>query len=84
MRAGVAWLAANPGLRHVGGRRWSIDDVENVARWFGASRQRRAGPDDVARVHAFERVVRTGLVVQEALPLATVLLEQLEAWAPPR
>jgi len=81
VRFGAAFLTAHPEHVLVGGEAWQATDVEGVARWFGAVGPRRsAGADVVARVDAFERVVRSRLVVDEAMPLAQVLLDAMSGW----
>jgi hypothetical protein len=81
VRFGADFLTDHPEHVLVAGASWQAEDVEAVARWFGGIGPRRgAGADVVARVDAFERVVRSRLVVDEALPLARVLVEAMEGW----
>jgi hypothetical protein len=79
VRFGARFLEAHPEHVLVGGARWGIADVEAVARWFGSVRG-CADADVDARVFAFERVVRSGLVQPDARPLADALLERIDAW----
>jgi hypothetical protein len=79
VRFGASFLAEHPEHVLVSGATWEVDDVEAVARWFGAVSD-EGGPDIVARVEAFERVVRSGLVSDEGSPLAQALLELIDAW----
>lgn len=79
VRFGARFLEAHPEHVLVGGARWSADDVEAVARWFGGV-QAAGGADVDARLLAFERVVRSGLVDDDARPLADALLEVIDGW----
>lgn len=77
VRFGARFLEAHPEHVLVGGARWGVADVEAVARWFGSI---HSGADVDARLLAFERVVRSGLVQPDARPLADALLERIDAW----
>lgn len=79
VRFGAGFLREHPEHVLVGGAIWGVGDVEAVARWFGAA---RGGPrgEALARVDAFERIVRSGLVDDDARPLANALLEAMERW----
>jgi hypothetical protein len=81
IRFGADFLTAHPEHVLVAGAVWQADDVEGVARWFGGVGPRRgAGADVVARMDAFERVVRSRLVADEAMPLAQALVDAMEGW----
>ncbi len=79
VRGGVQFLAEHPEHVLVSGATWDVDDVEGVARWFGAVSD-EGGADVVARVLAFERIVRSGLIDDDAMPLAQALLELMDSW----
>ncbi len=79
VRFGASFLADHPEHVLVSGASWELEDVEAVARWFGAVSD-QGGDDVVARVAAFERIVRSGLVSDEASPLAHALLEIMGTW----
>jgi hypothetical protein len=79
VRFGARFLDAHPEHVLVGGARWGVADVEAVARWFGGVRG-AGGADVDARLLAFERVVRSGLVQPDARPLADALLETIDGW----
>lgn len=77
VRFGARFLEEHPEHVLVGGARWGVGDVEAVARWFGGVVDDH-GPDVEARLLAFERVVRSGLVDADARPLADALLEMID------
>lgn len=79
VRFGARFLEEHPEHVLVGGATWGAADVEAVARWFGAVAD-IGGADVDARLIAFERIVRSGLVGADARPLADALLELIHAW----
>ncbi len=79
VRFGTRFLDDHPEHVLVGGATWGVEDVEGVARWFGAVSD-EADVDVDARVMAFERIVRSGLVDEDATAIAQALLELMETW----
>ncbi len=75
IRLGASFLQAHPEHVLLGGATWGEGDVEAVASWYGS-----VDPDDdgvAERVDAFAAVVRSGLVDDDARPLALALLEAM-------